>query len=203
MFAAFAAVSLLVILGATRATDRRVLEAVGPWRTPAVTHVMLQLSRFGNWQWELPLALGIVVILLIRGHPKSAWRYLAICVSGEAVYALVKLMFHRPRPTIIPHLGEAGWYSYPSGHSTLAPIIWGLGLALVAQMLDAHLTNLALWTLAFILSCSIALSRIYLGVHYPSDVLGGLCLGIAWVLLWRDRVPLSRKSATSSAASTR
>jgi undecaprenyl-diphosphatase len=203
MFAAFGLVSLLVIVGATRDIDQRVLEAIGPLRTPVMTSVMVQLSNFGNWHWEVPLALGIVATLLVRGHPKSAWRYLAICLSGEAVYALIKFAFHRPRPTIIPHLSQAGWYSYPSGHSTLAPIVWGLGLALVAQMLDAHLTNLALWTLAFVVSGAIALSRIYLGVHYPSDVLGGLCLGIAWVLLWRDRVPLSRKSPTSSAASTK
>lgn len=85
----------------------------------------------------------------------------------------------------------------------LAPITWGLGLVLLAELLHAQLTNLVLWALALITAAVIATSRVYLGVHYPSDVLGGLSAGIAWVLLWRDRVPVSSRSATSSAPATR
>lgn len=200
---AFGMVSLLVAIGATRTIDIRVLEAVGTIRNPPLTAVMQQLSAFGRAVWEVPFVVAVALLLWWRKHRQSAWRYLAICVSGEAVYALLKWIFHRPRPTIIPHLSGAGWYSYPSGHAMLAPITWGLGLALLAELLDAHVTNLVLWSLALVAAAAIAASRVYLGVHYPSDVLGGLSAGIAWVLLWRDRIPLSRISATSSAPATR
>ena len=186
--AIFAIVSLLVSTGVTQDIDVRFLELVGTWRTPAGTTAMRAASAIGNWEWELPLALGITAVLLLRGRGVSAWRFVAVCVSAEALYAIVKLLFHRPRPTVITHLGQAGWYSYPSGHSMLAPVIWGLGLVLLAQSVKSRSIKAALWLLAIIATCAIAVSRVYLGVHYLSDVLGGLALGMTWVVLWRDWV---------------
>lgn len=186
--AIFAIVSLLVSTGVTQDIDVRFLELVGTWRTPAGTTAMQAASAIGNWEWELPLALGITAVLLLRGRGVSAWRFVAVCVSAEALYAIVKLLFHRPRPTVITHLGQAGWYSYPSGHSMLAPVIWGLGLVLLAQSVKSRSIKAALWLLAIIATCAIAVSRVYLGVHYLSDVLGGLALGMTWVVLWRDWV---------------
>lgn len=202
-FFLFAVVSLLVVFGLTKRWDPHELQVIASLRRPWLTTVMRQLSSLGNWQYEVPLALVVATLLWWRKRGTWARRYLATCLSGEALYALTKLVFHRPRPTIVSHLGEAGWYSYPSGHTMLALMVWGVGLMLVARLLNAYVAKLALWTIGLVLSLAIAASRLYLGVHYPSDVLGAVFLGLAWVLLWRDPVSPPSKSATSSAPATR
>lgn len=202
-FLLFAVVSALVVSGATMTWDIAILRAVADLRQPGLTTVMRALSEVGNWPWEVPLAAGIAIVLRLRSRAGDAWRFLALGLSAEALFAVTKLLFHRPRPSIIPHLGQAGWYSYPSGHTMLALILWGFGLTLVAELFTAGSAKVAWWTLAVALPCGIAASRIYLGVHYPSDVVGALCLGGGWLLLWRDPVFWPRRSATSSAPATK
>ncbi|HEY3933311.1 MAG TPA: phosphatase PAP2 family protein [Gemmatimonadales bacterium] len=199
----FAVISVLVVRGATLGWDVRGLEDFATLRGPTLTRIMRGLSDLGNWQWEIPLAAGIAVSLGLRGNGSAARRFLAIGVSGEALYAVSKYLFHRPRPTVVPHLSEAGWYSYPSGHAMLAVILWGYGLAQLATVVDVRAAKIVLWILAVILPCAIATSRVYLGVHYPSDVLAALCLGVAWVRLWSPPSDPASQSETSAAPSIR
>ncbi|HEY4102137.1 MAG TPA: phosphatase PAP2 family protein [Gemmatimonadales bacterium] len=198
--ALFAIISVLVVSGTTRLWDNQALLAVATLRDPARTRIMRWLSDLGNWQWEVPLAFGIAMALGLRSKRNAARRFLAIGVSGELLYAASKFLFHRPRPTIIPHLGQAGWYSYPSGHAMLAVILWGYGLAELATIVDWRGGKMVMWLLAVVLPCAIASSRVYLGVHYPSDVLGALCLGVAWVLLWSAPPSESPSQLETSAA---
>ena len=194
----FAIVSVLVVTGVTHDLDRQALQVIGPLRNPVATTIMRGASWIGDWMGEVPLLLLIAGLVWLRGRRNSAWRYLALAVSGEVVWAIAKLLFHRPRPTIITRLGGAGWYSYPSGHATLAPVIWGFGLVLLAQLVDSRPVKRILWTLAVAIPILIAVSRLYLGVHYPTDVLGGLALGVGWVLVWHVSV-----SAPTPGGSTR
>jgi undecaprenyl-diphosphatase len=186
--ALFAVVSLLVSTGTTQHADVAVLQWVGRWRTPWLTSAEQTLSRFGNWQWEVPFALSVSLLLWWRGRRTSAWRFFALGVFGEALYAIAKLLFHRPRPTVLSHLGQAGWYSYPSGHAMLAVIIWGTGLVLLAQLVGSRAIRRSFVVLAVLLPIAIAKARVYLGVHYLTDVTGGVLLGLVWVLFWWDAV---------------
>jgi undecaprenyl-diphosphatase len=97
---------------------------------------------------------------------------------------LAKQSFQRPRPDIIDRFAGAGWYSYPSGHAMLAPVIWGLGLLLLSQSVSNALIRRVLLFLAVTIPIAIGVSRVYLGVHFPSDVIAALALGTGWVLLW-------------------
>lgn len=186
----FVLTSLLVALHLTGSWDQRALLAVATLRHPALTDVMRKLSEIGSWRWEVPAALGIAGLLWWRQHGGVAWRFLALGLSVEILQFLTKWMFHRSRPTVVTHLSEARWYSYPSGHATLAPIIWGFGLILVAQLVNSRPAKVVLWASAVAIPLGIAISRLYLGVHYPSDVLGALCLGLGWALYWRDSVSI-------------
>jgi len=85
----------------------------------------------------------------------------------------------------------------------LAWIVWGFGLALLAHVIAARGVRLALRTTALALPCLISISRIYLGVHYPTDVLAGLLLAIGWVLVWWGPRSLASRWDTSSAPATR
>ena len=183
-FLSFAVIALLMVTHVTDALDVAILQAVGSWRTPALTSAMRAAEFVGDGKVEIPLALLVCALLWIRGRSIGAWRYFGVCLSAEALYLLAKLAFHRQRPTVIPHLGQGGWYSFPSGHAMLAPVIWGLGLVLLAQLVNARAARIASWIAAVTICATIAACRVYLGVHYPSDVLGGICLGMAWVLWW-------------------
>ena len=186
--ALFAVISVLMLAGVTGGWDARVLQDLASIRTPGVTRIMQAMSWIGNWQGEVPLVVLVTGLLWFRRRPAAAWRFLAVAASAEVFWAFTKLLFHRPRPTIVTRLGEAGWYSYPSGHATLAPVIWGFGLVLLAELVRSRLVKVVLWTLAVVMPAAIAASRLYLGVHYPTDVLAGLALGLAWVLLGRGSV---------------
>ena len=177
--------------GLTATWDRDLTLALGAERRPWLTWWMKLLSVAGSGLVEFPFALLLIAGLLLRRHKAQAGWYAASVISGWALYALAKLAVHRPRPQIISHLAHgAGWYSYPSGHSMLAPLVFGLGvIAWTApwRSLPARIGALAATVL---LALAIGLSRVYLGSHYPTDVIGGLLLGTAWsalALWWRER----------------
>ena len=166
--------------------------AVAAEREPWLTWWMKLLSVAGSGLIEIPLALLLIFGLAVRKRKAEAWWYTAAALSGWALYALAKLVVQRPRPHIIPRLMHgAGWYSYPSGHSMLAPIIFGLGIIVWAAPWPSPALRRAALVLAAPLALAIGFSRVYVGVHYPSDVVGGLLLGTAWsalALLWRERL---------------
>jgi undecaprenyl-diphosphatase len=121
------------------------------------------------------------------GRRIEARRYLFSALSAEVVFLIAKASFQRPRPDLITKLANAGWYSYPSGHAMLAPVIWGAGLLLMARAVRHPAARGVLVILAVVLPVLIAVSRVYLGVHYPSDVLGALALGTGWAIWWTQR----------------
>ena len=199
-FAAFVGISLVMLLGITSASDDAVLRWVGTIRSDSLTTLMRAATVLGDGALEIPVAFMLLAIIWqVRGRG-SGLRYLYCALSGEVVYVIAKASFQRPRPDIIARLGSAGWHSYPSGHAMLAPIVYGVGFVLLAHAARGVVRR-ALLALAVAIPLAIAVSRVYLGVHYPSDVLGALALGSAWGYLWfgSDR---SSSCATSSAPAT-
>ena len=182
----FAVVSVLVKSGTTAGLDRRILEWIGPARRPLMTSLMLLASHFGEWKGALPFVAVVGGFLWYRKRSADCIRYVLVGVSGEILYALCKLIFHRPRPTVISHLDVAGWFSYPSGHAMLAPILCGYGFYLVRPLLPSPAARKVTSIVMIAVPLLIAASRVYLGVHYPTDVIGALCIGVGWVLLWRE-----------------
>jgi undecaprenyl-diphosphatase len=159
---------------------------------PWLTGWLKVLSIAGSGLIEIPLALVLVLGLVLRKRKVEASWYAAAALSGWALSGLAKLAVQRPRPHLIPRLMHGGgWFSYPSGHSMLAPIIFGLGIIVWAAPWPSPALRRAALVLAALFALAIGFSRVYLGVHYPSDVLGGLLLGTAWsalALLWWERV---------------
>jgi undecaprenyl-diphosphatase len=187
----FLGLTAAVLAGVADSWDRTLMLDLAAWREPWLTWGMKFLSVAGSGAIELPVALLIILGLALRKRKAEAWWYTGAALSGWALYALAKLAVQRPRPRVIPRLMHgAGWYSYPSGHSMLAPIVFGLGIIVWAAPWPSPALRRAALALAAILALSIGFSRVYLGVHYPSDVVGGLLLGTAWsalALLWWER----------------
>ncbi|MDZ4258071.1 MAG: phosphatase PAP2 family protein [Gemmatimonadales bacterium] len=159
---AFVAISTLVVAGYTHAWDAAVLTWIGTVRTPAMIDLMVFFTVLGDGEVEIPLALGLVVLLWRLGRRLEARRYLFSALSAEVVFLIAKASFQRPRPDLITKLANAGWYSYPSGHAMLAPVIWGAGLLLMARAVRHPAARGVLVTLAVVLPVLIAVSRVYL-----------------------------------------
>lgn len=202
LFALFVVVSVLVMLNLTLPRDVAILEWMGQVRRPWLTETMLLFTFIGSGEIELPLAILIGYLLWRLGRAQCARRFVLAALSAELLYIILKAAFQRERPRIIERLADAGWYSYPSGHAMLAPVIYGFGLLLLARSVPHRWARIVLLALSGIIPPSIALSRVYLGVHYPSDVVGALFLGTALVLLWNElgSSPSSSDETSSLAA---
>ena len=172
----------------TDAWDAGVMLGLAADRGESLTTIMKGLSVAGSGLVEFPLAILLLAGLLLRGRGPEAHWYATAVLTGWALYALTKLAVHRARPHVISRLMHgAGWYSYPSGHAMLAPLVFGLGvLTWTAPWPSAAVRRVAL-CLAALLALGVGFSRVYLGVHYPTDVIGGLLLGTAWSCLWLQR----------------
>jgi len=188
----FFGLTAAVLAGVADTWDRTLMLDLAAGREPWLTWGMKLLSVAGSGLIEIPLALLLILGLVLRKRKAEAWWYAAAALSGWALSGLAKLAVQRPRPHVIPRLMHgAGWFSYPSGHSMLAPIIFGLGIIVWAAPWPSPALRRAALVLAALFALGIGFSRVYLGVHYPSDVVGGLLLGIAWsalALLWWERI---------------
>jgi len=159
--------------------------AVGGLRSDGLTVVMQWVSAIGAGEVEIPLALLLSLRLSLIRRRAEAAGYAAATLSGWAMYGAAKWIFQRPRPRVIPRVVGAGggWYSFPSGHATMAPLVFGLGVLIWSAPWPRG-ARVALLLVAAGCSLLIAFSRVYLGVHWPSDVLGGLLLGSGWAAMW-------------------
>jgi undecaprenyl-diphosphatase len=184
-FVLFAALALAVQMGWSHALDLRLMLALAPHRPIWSTHLMRTASFLGSGGVEIPLGLLFSLRLAtIRRRPEAA-GYASATLSGWALYGLLKFLFQRARPHVIPRLmsGSGGWYAFPSGHATLAPLVFGLG-ALIWSARWPRARRQALVGAAALVSLLIACSRVYIGVHWPTDAIGGLLVGTGWAALW-------------------
>ena len=108
---------------------------------------------------------------------------LASSVSGEILNELLKLFFERPRPSVVPHLRTVMTASFPSGHAMESAIIYLTLGALLMRVVEGRITKIYCMAMAMLLTLLVGVSRVFLGVHYPSDVLGGWMLGFVWAVL--------------------
>lgn len=124
---------------------------------------------------------GIIVLLLTKDVIGAL--HLALSSAGAGVWtALFKVVIGRERPTMISKLVEVDGFSYPSGHSLSAAAIFLTIAVLTSRHFPRVLQRFVIFGLSSIVILSVALSRVYLGVHYPSDVLSGVLFGTAWSL---------------------
>lgn len=193
--ALFVGISILVVTGASMPWDTSVLVAVGQMRTPGLIDLMLGITMLNEGAVPVVAAVGMCMLLYRLGGRRPARTLFWGALSGELLYLIAKASFNRPRPEVIAKLSGGGWVSYPSGHTMMGPIIWSLGLILLARERPRARTPLVV--AAVLIPPLLAASRVVLGVHYPTDVLGGLALGSAWMFLWLER---PSAASTSSAA---
>jgi undecaprenyl-diphosphatase len=154
-------------------------DPIGPaW----VEEMARDATALGGVAW-LTFTIGVVsVFLWLDDKPRLMVFALAATASGAVVSLILKSLFNRPRPDLVPHLARVYTSSFPSGHSMLSAIVYlTLGSLLAAAMPNVRL-KLYVLSVAVLLTTFVGLSRVYLGVHYPTDVLAGWLAGLVWAL---------------------
>jgi undecaprenyl-diphosphatase len=163
-------------------------------RSPGLTTLMELITYAGQW----PTIVVICLLLLIYPKTRSAYGIPATmaAILTQLLEKTIKNIVCRPRPDISLHLVEQGGYSFPSGHSITSMAVYLLLFILIMAYMKSGGKKTALLIITLFLSFGVGISRIYVGVHFPSDVLagwfGGLMM-IAVVLLIRDNTKIGRK----------
>lgn len=144
-------------------------------------NVVIAVTYLGASGLRIPIALASIGLLCAARRFRAA-IFVGIAVGGGLLLnGLLKLIFARPRPDLTPHLQEVTSTGFPSGHALGATVTYG-ALAIVIGCLDARYRGGAI-AAALVLVTVIGLTRIYLGVHMPTDVIAGVSAGLAWLAL--------------------
>jgi undecaprenyl-diphosphatase len=152
---------------------------IGPgWLTHAVDDIT---ALGGITVLSLMTVLVTVHLLLDRRWPIAIFVFSSV-LSGWLASTLLKILVARPRPDIVPHLVEVSDLSFPSGHAMVSAVTYLTLGALLARTQRYRSTRIFVMGTGVFLAVLIGLSRIYLGVHYPTDVFAGWCAGALWAL---------------------
>jgi undecaprenyl-diphosphatase len=157
-------------------------DPIGPhWLEEAARDV----TALGGYAVLTVLVASVVGFLLIGRHYSAALLILASTLGGLLISHLLKGFYSRPRPDLVPHLVQVSTESFPSGHAMLSAVVYLTLGALLARLVEAWWLRVYFVVVAVLLSLLIGLTRIYLGVHYPTDVVAGWAAGLGWaVLCW-------------------
>lgn len=177
---AFAEIAEHVQAGATQRFDDLIMHWMATHQTPARRMVMANITELGTGVVVMMVVAVAALFLWLTRHKHSAALLLVATSVGIVINSFLKDVFRRDRPAIFDWGTEVFSSSFPSGHAMSAAIVYGTVAYLAARLQRTHLARALTIGVALILVLLIAFSRIYLGVHYPSDTLAGLLVGLAW-----------------------
>lgn len=184
--------------------DLWVFHGLQALRTPQADALMVWVTRLGSATIITSVAVAGLSWLLWCRRGKAAAYWLAAIVVPAILFIALKHGFAIPRPRLVS--GYAQGYAYPSGHTVMATALYGFLAVMLARHAAAR-WRVLIYTLAGTVIAAVGFSRLYLGVHWLSDVLGGLSLGLAWVALigiaYRRHHPIERDDADARTALTR
>lgn len=201
---AVVAVASEMVEGDTKGFDRRIVLAlrnpsdladpIGPgWLEEAVR----DLTALGSDAVLLLVTLGVLGYLLLHRRFKLSLMLVVAVGGARLLSTLLKGIFARPRPDIVSHEALTYSASFPSGHAMLSAAVYLTLAALMTTAMRRREAKAYVLGMACALTFLVGVSRVYLGVHWPTDVLAGWAMGIAWAILgWLTAVVLRKRKAT-------
>lgn len=170
-----------------------VSQPIGPGWLPGAVR---DITALGSAPVLVIFVLAVAGALVARRQYHAVLLLLAATVGGILLNNALKGLFGRPRPDLALHLTDVRSMSFPSGHAMESAIIYLTLAALLARLVQTRTLRLYFLAVAALLTLIVGLSRVYLGVHYPSDVLAGWTAGLAWALLcWTIASYLQRRGS--------
>jgi undecaprenyl-diphosphatase len=179
-----------VLAGDTQALDELIIVAlrrddaldrpIGPaW----LNEMGRDATALGGMGWLVLATGGVAGFLVLVDKPKMAIFLVTSTISGFVLSLILKTSFDRPRPDIVSHLSYVYTSSFPSGHSMLAAVVYLTLGGLVAEVVERPLLKIYVIFIALTITIIVGVSRVYLGVHYPTDVLAGWIAGLVWATI--------------------
>lgn len=167
--------------------DQSIGQHLYQWGPAPFTTFVQSFTLIGNAQGIIPLTLIIAGIFyyISRKWQVLLWIVFTILVGAGPVVALIKNIIQRARPSYVPHLVDQGGYSFPSGHATGAVLAWGTLAFLTWYYFKDKYPKMMPYLIGFTIFMVVAISasRLYLGVHYLSDIIAGWSIGATWLIL--------------------
>ncbi len=196
----FVLVADLVTAGRTQSVDDRLMQSLRVDHRPAdprgpgwLPGTMRDVTALGSPPVLSLCVFAVAGALAVRRQFHALGLLLVASAGGLVLNDLLKDLFGRPRPPVEFHLTQVSSMSFPSGHAMLSAIIYLTLAAFLARLVQPRALKLYFVGLAFLLSLLVGASRVYLGVHYASDVLAGWTAGLAWALVcWTVASALQR-----------
>ncbi len=145
----------------------------------------VELTALGGYPVVILLVAFAVGYLLVSGRWSSAWFLGLSVIGGSLLSSGLKLHYARPRPDLVEHLDIIHTASFPSGHATVSMVSYLTAAAVITRSIENRRHRVYIFAASVLLVLLVGTTRVYLGVHWPSDVLAGWFLGLAWAgLCW-------------------
>ena len=188
--------------GETQAFDRHILLALrnpanlsDPIGSRSFEEAMRDVTALGGITVMTLVTVVAVLAFLMHGRRRHALVLAGTVLAADVSSEVLKRLYDRPRPDLVPHGSYVYSASFPSGHSTMAAATFLTLATLIASLEPRRELKIMVYALAMGMVLAIGFSRVYLGVHWPSDVLAGWCLGGAWAMAaWMFHLRLTRQA---------
>lgn len=165
--------------------DQQITNLFYSWRSPVLTGTMMFVTNLGSTLMIVTLGLIIFWLIWRKLSKKEAWMFLVTLAGGAIMNNLLKEIIKRPRPFLISPLINETTYSFPSGHTMNATVLYLLIVFYIFKFLKGNKLRWIYMSSLICLVILIGVSRIYLGVHYLSDVVAGFLAGVLWLITVR------------------
>lgn len=191
------AIADMVFEDKSLAFDERVFLSINPYYSSSNTAVMKFITFFGSQFFLLPANIILVLTFLLKKTRRTfSLKIASVAITSTAVMFLLKEFLKRERP-IVPLISKAHGYSFPSGHTFTSIVFFGMLSYIAYKNIGSRLLKWVAIALCWMLALLVGFSRIYLKLHYASDVIAGILLGIIWLLLAKwllikaEKIPIS------------
>jgi undecaprenyl-diphosphatase len=198
----FSRLTSKVLEGETQTFDKQILAALRDPQNPTrpigpawMLSGALDITALGS---ATVLGLAVIAVagfLALQGMWRMALFVTVASFGGWFINGALKQLFQRPRPDVVPHLREVMTLSFPSGHALQSAVVYLTLGALSMRIAKRRLTKIYCMAVAMLATALVGVSRVYLGVHYPTDVIAGWLMGLTWALLcWLVERALERRT---------
>lgn len=174
------------VLGMDRAlllVMRDPANAANPLGPAWLQEAVLEMTALGGFTLIITVLLAVVGYLVVAGFRGPALFLVLSVWTGWLASQTLKSLYARPRPDLVPQLDLVHTASFPSGHAMMTTLVYLTLATVIARVADSTAVRVYVFAAAIVISVLVGLTRVYLGVHWPSDVLAGWALGAAWAAL--------------------
>lgn len=161
--------------------DRQILLSIHQWATPQLDNLMIALTRLGNPEWVIAVVIATLVWFGLKRRYAEVVMFTIALTGAFVLNTGMKLIFAKPRPELWPRLIPETSFSFPSGHALGSMVLYG-ALAFLLSKLFPQKSRI-FYSVASVVIGAIGISRLYLGVHWPTDIFAGYSVGFLWVMI--------------------